>query len=149
MGEIYLIEIVYEYRTAYHQRGGQHSGPKGGPECILTIYFIYKAICLQKVVEIIQRYKTEYFSIHYRSNHGVQPGQKSGPDWYFVIISNISPQIFHRNFIWFIKYYFGPNSLLTDHHWSSYNPIPGQKSGPECILAIYFISKAFFFVECG
>ena len=115
MGEIYLIEIVYEYRTAYHQRGGQHSGPKGGPECILTIYFIYKAIFSQKVLEIIQRYKYEYFSIHYRSNHGVQPGQKSGPDWYFVIISNISPQIFDRNFNWFIKYYFGPNSLLTDH----------------------------------
>ena len=144
MGIIYFIEIVYEYRAAYHQRGGQHSGPKGGPECILAIYFVYKAIFLQKAVKIMQRYKAELFSIHYWSNHGVQPGQQSGPDWYYAIISNILDQIFDTNFIWFLKYYFESNSLLTNHHWSSYNLVPGQKSGPECILAIYFINKAIF-----
>ena len=61
-------------------------------------YIIYiRQFFLQKAVEIMQRYKAELFSIHYWSNHGVQPGQKSGPDWYFVIISIISPQIFHEN----------------------------------------------------
>ena len=99
---------------------------------------------MQKAVEIIKRCKAEFFSIHYWSNGGVQPGQKSGPDWYYAIISNISQQIFHRNFIWFNKHYFEPNSQLTDHYWSIYNPIPGQKSGPECILATYFIYMAFF-----
>ena len=93
---------------------------------------------------MIQRYKAEFFSIQSWSNHGVQPGQIGGPDWYNAIISNISQQIFHSNFIWFIKYYYESNSLLTDHHWSGYNPVPGQKSGPECIIAIYFIYKAFF-----
>ena len=82
--------------------------------------------------------------MQYWSNHGVQPGQQSGPDWYYAIISNILDQIFDTNFIWFLKYYFESNSLLTNHHWSSYNLVPGQKSGPECILAIYFIYKAIF-----
>ena len=43
MGKIYIREIVYEQRAAYHYKGGQESGPKGGPECILAIQSIYEA----------------------------------------------------------------------------------------------------------
>ena len=78
---------------------------------------------------MIQRYKAEFFSLQYWSNHGVQPDQKSGPDCYYAIISNILQKIFHRNFIWFIRYCFELNSLLTEHHWYGYNPVPGQKVG--------------------
>ena len=50
---------------------------------------------------MIQKYEAEFFSIQYWSNDAAQPGQKSGPDWFYAIISNILQQIFHRNFIRF------------------------------------------------
>ena len=43
---------------------------------------------------MIQRYKAEFFSLQYWSNHGAQPDQKSGPDCYYAIISNILQKSF-------------------------------------------------------
>ena len=36
-----ILKTINEYRAAYQLRGGQQSGPKSGPECILATYFIY------------------------------------------------------------------------------------------------------------
>ena len=88
-------------------------------------YISYIRHFLLKAVEITQRYKAVLSIVHYWSNHCVQPGQKSRSDWYYVIISNISQQVFHRNFIWFIKHHFDPKSLLTDHYRSIYIPVRG------------------------
>ena len=87
--KIYIREILYKHRAAYHHKGAV-KWSKGGPDCNLSIYLIYKAIFLNKAVEIIQKYEAEFFSIQYWPNDATQPGQKSGPDWFYAVISNIS-----------------------------------------------------------
>ena len=60
---------------------------------------------------MIQWYKAEFFLVQYWSNHGVQFGQKSGPDWYYAIILNILQSIFHSNWIWFKVMFDEPNEV--------------------------------------
>ena len=72
---------------------------------------------------MIQWYKAEFFLVQYWSNHGVQFGQKSGPDWYYAIILNILQSIFHSNWIWFKVMFDEPNEVsvkdLVQNIWNN------------------------------